>query len=75
MGGVAAPELPMTGGITRCYGHVGMCECTSYPSSRLRASTWGYPIYKVLIVAPEPTSGEVANQQVGPTLRCPTQLS
>jgi hypothetical protein len=32
-GGVAAPELPVPGGITRCHGHVGVCERTSYPSS------------------------------------------
>jgi ribosomal protein L35AE/L33A len=31
--GVAAPELPMSGGITRCHGHVGACEHTSYPLS------------------------------------------
>jgi hypothetical protein len=33
MGGVAAHELPMPGGITRCYGHVDACECMSCPSS------------------------------------------
>jgi ribosomal protein L35AE/L33A len=31
--GVAAPELPMSGGITRCHGHVGACERKSCPSS------------------------------------------
>jgi hypothetical protein len=31
--GVAAPELPVPGGITRCHGHVGACERTSCPSS------------------------------------------
>jgi hypothetical protein len=32
-GGVAAPELPMLGGITRCHGHVGTCDRMSCPSS------------------------------------------
>jgi hypothetical protein len=32
-GGVAAHELPVSGGITRCHGHVGVCEHTSCPSS------------------------------------------
>jgi hypothetical protein len=32
-GGVAAPKLPVTGGITQCHGHVGACEHTSCPSS------------------------------------------
>jgi hypothetical protein len=45
--GVAALELPVPGGITRCHGHVGACECTSYPSSWLRACMWGYPICRV----------------------------
>jgi hypothetical protein len=27
-GGVAAPELPVPGGITHCYRHVGVCERT-----------------------------------------------
>jgi hypothetical protein len=32
-GGVAAPELPVSGGITRCHEHVGACERMSCPSS------------------------------------------
>jgi hypothetical protein len=32
-GGVAAPELPVPGGVTRCHGHVGVCERTSCHSS------------------------------------------
>jgi hypothetical protein len=34
--GVAAPELPVPGGITRCHRHVGACERTSYHLSELR---------------------------------------
>jgi hypothetical protein len=31
-GGVAAPELSVPGDITRCHGHMGVCERTSFPS-------------------------------------------
>jgi hypothetical protein len=31
-GGVAAPELPVSSGITRCHGHMDACEHMSYHS-------------------------------------------
>jgi hypothetical protein len=67
MGGVPTPELPVLGGITQCYRHVGACGCMSYLSSRLRACTWGYSVCRVPTVAPGLTSGEAANPRVGPT--------
>jgi hypothetical protein len=35
----------------------------------LYASTWGYPVFRLLTVAPKPTLGEVMNLWVGPPLR------
>jgi hypothetical protein len=35
----------------------------------LYASTWGYPVFRLLTVAPKPTLGEVMNLRVGPPLR------
>jgi hypothetical protein len=65
MGGVAAPELPVPGGIIRCPGHVGVCERTSCPSSCLSACMRGYPVSRVPIMASGPILGEAANLQVG----------
>jgi hypothetical protein len=45
--GAAAPELPVPGGITQCYGHVGVCERTSCPSSQLGACMQRYPVCRV----------------------------
>jgi hypothetical protein len=67
MGGVAAPELPMPGGTTRCHGHVGACEHTSCHSSYLRACMRGYPVYRVPTVVPGLTPGDAANPRVGST--------
>jgi hypothetical protein len=42
--------------------------------SCLEACTQVYPVYKIPIVAPGPTSGDAANPQVGPTYLFPARL-
>jgi hypothetical protein len=49
--------------------------CTPCSLSWLRACMRGYLVFRVLTKAPEPTSGEAANTQVGLIFQRPTRLS
>jgi hypothetical protein len=55
-------------------GHAAACGRTPCSLSCLEACMQGYSVCRVSIVAPGPTSGEVANPHVGPTHHHPTQL-
>jgi hypothetical protein len=48
-------------------GHMATCHCVPYFQSRLGACIQGYPVCRVPIMSPGPTSGEAVNPQVGPT--------
>jgi hypothetical protein len=48
-------------------GHVAACCCAPYFQSQLRACIQGYPVCRVPLMSPGPTSGDAANPQVGPT--------
>jgi hypothetical protein len=56
-------------------GHVAACGCMPCPLSWLEAYMRGYLFCRVPIVAPEPTSGDVVNPQVGPTSLSPHNFS
>jgi hypothetical protein len=54
--------------------HVAACGSSPYSLSWLKACIQGYSVCRVPTVALRPTSGEVANLQVGPTHHHPAQL-
>jgi hypothetical protein len=66
---------PLQGGVVRSYilrGSVWMHILLLILTSSLYA---GYSVFRVPIEAPEPTSGEAANPQMGPIFRRPARLS